>query len=216
MASNPRWCQPLSVWSRYVRAWIDAPTLHVLDASIYFDLRPLAGTRELAGSLVDAIHREVATHRTFLAVLAHDVVSRRVPLTLLRRRVAVRRRGPHAGHVDVKGAGSMQLVGAARVHALELALAETNTRARFQGAGARGLYSAAEAREITDAHDHLLRLRLVHQLAQAERGAAPDNYVDPRHLSHADAVLLREALLTVRRVQAGLRDRFQTDLLAGV
>jgi CBS domain-containing protein len=216
MASNPRWCQPLSVWMQYVRAWIGAPTLHVLDASIYFDLRPLAGARDLAETLVAAIHRESAAHRTFLAVLARDVGGRRVPLTLLRRRVAVRWRGPHAGHVDVKGAGSIQLVGAARVHALELALAETNTRARFEGAARRGLYSTTEVREITDAHDHLLRLRLVHQLAQIERGEASDNYVNLEHLSHADAVLFREALFTVRRVQAGLRERFQTDLLTGV
>jgi CBS domain-containing protein len=128
----------------------------------------------------------------------------------------VRRRPPHVGEVDVKGAGSIQLVGAARVHALEFGLAETNTRARFEGAAERNLYSAAEVREITDAHDHLLRLRLAHQLAQIERGEAPDNYVNPAHLSHADAVLFREALFTVRRVQAGLRDRFQTDLLTGV
>jgi CBS domain-containing protein len=216
MASNPRWCQPLSVWRQYVRTWIDAPALHVLDASIYFDLRPLAGARYLAETLVAAIHRETAGHRTFLAVLARDVSARRVPLTLLRRRVAVHRRGPHAGRVDVKGAGAIQLVGAARVHALELALAETNTRARFEAAARRGLYSTAEVREITDAHGHLLRLRLVHQLAQLDRGEAPDNYVNPEHLSHADAVLFREALVTVRRVQAGLRERFQTDLLRGV
>jgi CBS domain-containing protein len=216
MASNPRWCQSLSVWMQYVRSWIGAPTLHVLDASIYFDLRALAGARDLADRLVTAIHREAAAHRTFLAVLARDVVTRRVPLTLVRRRVAVRRRPPHAGQVDVKGAGSIQLVGAARVHALEFELVETNTRVRFERAASRGLYSAAEVREITDAHDHLLRLRLVHQLAQIEHGEAPDNYVNPEHLSHADAVLFREALVTVRRVQAGLREHFQTDLLAGV
>jgi CBS domain-containing protein len=143
-------------------------------------------------------------------LLAHDVVSRRVPRTLLAN-VAVDRRGPERGTVDVKAAGVIQLTGAARVHALELGLPETNTIDRFRAAAARGLYTAAEAREITDACQHLMRLRLVHQLDRLAAGAAPDNRVDPERLSRADALLFRDALATVERVQAGLRTRFATD-----
>jgi len=71
-------------------------------------------------------------------------------------------------------------------------------------------------REITDAFQHLMRLRLLHQLEQVERGEAPDNHVDPARLSHADGVLLRDALRTVTRVQAGIRERFATDLVPGL
>jgi CBS domain-containing protein len=113
--------------------------------------------------------------------------------------------------VDIKGAGSMQLVGAARVHALELGLRETGTAERFLAAAVRGLYSAAGATEIVDAYAELLRLRLVHQLACLRDGRVPDNDVDPRRLSHRDALLLRDALKTAARVQAGLRQRFATD-----
>jgi hypothetical protein len=41
----------------------------------------------------------------------------------------------------------------------------------------------------------------------------PDNFVDPRTLYHADALLFRDALKTVTRVQAGIRERFATDLV---
>jgi len=37
--------------------------------------------------------------------------------------------------------------------------------------------------------------------------------VSPGRLSRADALLFRDALGTVERVQAGLRARFSTDLL---
>jgi signal-transduction protein with cAMP-binding, CBS, and nucleotidyltransferase domain len=53
----------------------------------------------------------------------------------------------------------------------------------------------------------------VHQVAQAARGETPHNLVEPAALSHADRVLFRDALHTVRGVQEGLRLRFVTDRL---
>jgi CBS domain-containing protein len=213
MASNPRWCQPLSEWSTRLEHWIAHPTPEqILPASLVFDLRPVAGTLELAGTLQGLIVSLAPKQRAFQALMASDVVSRRVPLTMFGN-VGVARRGPHRGRVDVKGAGGMQLAGAGRLHALELGLAETNTIERFRAAGQRSLYREDEVREITDAYQHLMRLRLVHQLDQSARDGLPDNYIDPYRLSHADHLLLRDALKTVRRVQAGLRDRFVTDRL---
>jgi CBS domain-containing protein len=216
MASNPRWCRPVAAWTGYFRQWLEETTpQRVLDACIYFDLRPLVGDLGLARPLLDVVRVEAPRRRIFLGFLARDVVTRRVPLTFLGR-VAVQRRGPRRGTVDVKVAGGLQLVGAGRLHALELGLAETNTVSRFRAAGAHGIYREAEVREITDAFQHLMRLRLLHQLEQVERGEAPDNHVDPARLSHADGVLLRDALRTVTRVQAGIRERFATDLVPGL
>jgi CBS domain-containing protein len=211
MASNPRWCQPLSVWRGYFHRWIVEHTPdHVLGASIHFDLRPVAGASELADALRSVVRQEVPTHPGFLTLLARDVVERRVPLTLLGR-IATRRSEPHRGAVDLKGAGTLQLVGAARVHALELGLDETNTVERIRGAEARQVYTVGEARDVIESAQHLMRLRLVHQLEQHSRGETPDNFVVPAHLSRADRVLLLEALRTVKWVQARLRERFATD-----
>jgi CBS domain-containing protein len=214
MASNPRWCQPASVWREYFRHWIqDASPVQVLPACIFFDLRPLAGAAELAASLRAVIRTEAPTRRAFLGLLAKDVVSRRLPLTLFGN-VAVHRSGPHVGRVDIKSAGAIQMVGAGRLHALELGLDDTNTIDRIRTAGEQGLYRPDEVREIVDACQHLMRLRLVHQLGQLERGEPPDNYLQPDRLSRADGLLLRDALRTVGRVQAGIRERFATDALA--
>jgi CBS domain-containing protein len=213
MASNPRWCQPLGVWTEYFRGWMtSASPANILAASIYFDLRPLAGATELAASLAGIVHDEAPQHRGFLATVARDVVSRPVPLTVFGN-VRLQRRGPHRGAVDVKGAGSLQLVGAARLLALQLGLGETNTIERFREAAAHGVLVETEVGEITDAFQHLMRLRLRHQLAQLQLGDPPDNYVTPATLSHADALLFRDALRTVRRVQGTIRERFATDFV---
>jgi CBS domain-containing protein len=211
MASNPKWCQPLSVWCANFRRWIGHPLAEeILAASIFFDLRPIGGDLDLGARLAELIRAEAAAGHVFLAHLARDVAARRVPLTLFGN-IATESSGPHRGSVDLKAAGGQQLVGAARLAALELGLAETNTVDRIRAAGAAGLYTHEEAREMADAYQHLMRLRLAHQLARIEAGDPPDNHVDPARLSHAEALLLRDALKTVRRVQDGLRDRFLTD-----
>jgi CBS domain-containing protein len=213
MASNPRWCQPLSVWQGYFSTWIDHPSpRELLDASIYFDLRPVAGATDQAARLRAIIAAQAPKSHVFLGLLALEVVSRRLPLTLFGR-VTTPRSGPYRGRLDVKAAGTFQLVGAGRVAALELGRPELNTIDRFQAAAEAGLYTAAEAQEIGDAYRHLMRLRLVHQLAQLAAGATPDNRIDVAALSRADALLLRDGLKTVDRVQAGLRARFSTDRL---
>ena len=142
--------------------------------------------------------------------MARDVADRRLPVGLFGR-LRLPRSGPHRGALDLKGAGGLQLVGAARVHALALGLDETGTIERFRAAGAHGLYPPDTVIEIADAYEDLLRLRLAHQLARLRTGLAPDNHVEVRRLSHRDQLLLREALRTAGRVQAGLRERFATD-----
>jgi len=211
MASNPRWCQPLATWTGYFREWMARPTPeHVLAASMYFDLRPVVGDSALGESLAALVRSEAPGQRRFLTVMAGDVVDRRLPVGPLGG-IRTPRSGPHRGALDLKGAGGIQLVGAGRVHALELGLADTGTAARFRGAGERGLYPLAEVTEIVDAYEDLLRLRLVHQLASLRAGRPPDNLVPLSGLSHRDGVLLRECLRTVARVQGGLRERFATD-----
>jgi hypothetical protein len=41
----------------------------------------------------------------------------------------------------------------------------------------------------------------------------PDNYITPARLSRADALLMRDAMKTVARVQAEVRERFATDFV---
>jgi CBS domain-containing protein len=214
MASNPTWCQPLSVWQGYLQRWMrEAGPEHVLAACIFFDARALGGASELGAALTTLIHTEAPERRAFLGYLARDVVARRLPVTIFGN-LAVSRSGPHRGAVDIKGAGGFQLVGAGRLYDLALSLGQTNTVDRIRAAAGRGIFNDAEAREITDAFQHLMRLRLVHQLEQIARGETPDNYITPSRLSRADALLMRDAMKTVSRVQSEVRERFATDFVA--
>jgi CBS domain-containing protein len=213
MASNPEWCQPVSVWAQRFRHWMqESGPREVLQACIFFDLRPVGGDAPLGSSLRTVIQTEAPGSRRLLGLLARDVVDRPVSLTVFGN-IRVARAEPHRDTVDLKGGGGLQLVGAGRVHALALGLEETNTVDRFRATAARGVYGQDQCREFTDAHQLLQRLRLAHQLARLERGEPADNRINPKRLSHADALLLRDALRTVGHVQADLRERYATDLL---
>jgi signal-transduction protein with cAMP-binding, CBS, and nucleotidyltransferase domain len=98
------------------------------------------------------------------------------------------------------------------VLALELGLAEHNTLDRIRAAAARGVWPDRQAREITDAGQVLMRLRLVHQLEQLARRQTPDNRIVSAQLSRADALLFREALRVVGGVQQTVRGRYPEGL----
>jgi CBS domain-containing protein len=213
MASNPRWCQPLSTWLEYFRSWMVTPDPEpVLAAQIYFDVRPVAGALGLGDELHRFVVDQAPAHRLFLTLIARDLVARRPPLTVFGN-VAVQRTGDRRGTVDIKSGAAFPLTNAARLHALELGLDARNTVDRIRLAAARGMYRDDETREITDAFQHVMRVRLVHQLDRVARGEPPDNAIRPDRLSLADRVLLREALKTVQRVQGAVRERFKTDQL---
>ena len=97
--------------------------------------------------------------------------------------------------------------------ALPIWLRDTNTLDRLTAAGARGLFTASEVAEVSDAYEVMARLRLRRQLACLDAGAAPDNFIDPHTLGKTDRLLLKKAFRTIAWVQRHLEDRFQTALV---
>jgi CBS domain-containing protein len=213
MASNPRWCQPASVWRRYFSGWMETPEPRaVLEASLFFDLRPIAGDLPLGQRLWESVCERAPGSRLFLSYMARAALERQVPLGFFGGFV-VERSGAHKDKLDIKARGVFPVAMAMRACALSLGLPDTNTLDRLHGAAARGLFSGQEADEIRDAYEVISRLRLSHQLACLEAGRPPDNFVNPEALGKSDRVLLKQAFKTVAWLQRGIQDRFQTELV---
>jgi len=149
----------------------------------------------------------------FLRFMARDALARAPALDLLGR-LAVQRRGAHRGMLDLKGSALLPITQAARVYALSLGTAETNTLDRLQVAETRGALPPAESRDLRDAYAVLSRLRLQAQLDALAAGRAPDNWIDPGMLPRTDRVLMKEALKAVAWLQRLMEDRFQTNLVS--
>lgn len=214
MASNPRWRNPERVWREHFASWMENPLPEaIVHASLFFDLRPVAGDPEPGGALQAWVCERARGSTLFLRHLARDAISRRSALGWFGR-LRLEHSGPRRGLLDLKTAAVFPLTQAMRVCGLSLGLRETHTLDRLEGAEAAGLLRPQDAADIREAYEIVARLRLAHQLRCLDMNLPPDNYLDPRRLSRGDRLLLKDALHTVAWLQRFLEDRFQTDTLA--
>jgi CBS domain-containing protein len=146
MARNPRWCLTPQEWRRVFDDWIrNNDPRALLNASIFFDFRPLAGDPRLAGALREGVLAQTRANRSFCRAMAQSALETRPPLGLLADFAT--------DEVDLKLLGARPFVDAARVLALAQGCTETGTAARLRAVG--------EAASV-DAFHFVQALRLRH------------------------------------------------------
>jgi CBS domain-containing protein len=203
MASNPQWCLSLDEWMDTFAGWIhrgDAPVL--LNATIFFDFRPLFGKQELAHELRAWLNAKVRDNRLFLKHMVQNALGNRPPLGMLRDFVV------DGGTLDLKINGIAPFVDAARILALAAGSGETATIRRLRAACEAWHMDAAEVEGWIEAflYIQLLRLRLQHE--QCESGNELSNRVNPDKLNSLDRRILKETFRQARKLQAVLEKYF--------
>ena len=205
MASNPDCCRTQAEWLERFEHWIDqgAPE-DLLNASIYFDFRPLAGDASLAAPMRDLVTRHAARNARFMKQMADNALTNR-PALNWRGGIDAQNEGGQSV-VDLKLHGTAIYVDAARLYALAHGVARTGTRARFEAvADAMGV-PPHEAEAWIGGFEYLQLLRLQVQLARDRREAvdAADgnpNLIDVGALNDIDRRVLKESLRIARRLQ---------------
>jgi CBS domain-containing protein len=205
MASNPACCLTAAEWQARFAHWIEhgAPE-DLLNASIYFDFRALAGAAALTQPMRALVVREAARNARFMKQMADNALRHGPALTWTGALDTTELNGQSV--IDLKLHGTAVFVDAARLYALAHGIAATGTRARFEAA-ARALGAPPqEAEAWTGAFEVLQMLRLQVQLDGARRHAvdAADgnpNFVDVAALNDIDRRVLKESLRVARRLQ---------------
>jgi CBS domain-containing protein len=214
MASNPLWCQPETVWRERFASWMENPHPESLvAASVFFDLRPVAGDTATGRALWKWVCSRAPSRTLFLRHLAREALLREPGLGLFGR-LRLERTGTHRGRLDLKSRGIFPVTQGVRVCALLLGLEDTHTLDRLRGAAAHGLIGAREAEDLRGAYETVARLRLAHQLCCLDEGVQADNFLDPRRLGRADLLLLKDAFRTIAWFHRFVEDRFLTDTVA--
>lgn len=210
MASNPVWCQPISVWKGYFSKWIATPEPKaVMHSTIFFDFRPVYGQAKLAGELKQEIFSLVSKNRGFLEFFAKNALQNPPPLGFFRNFLVEKSRD-HANEFDIKARAMMPLSDAARVLAYELKIPEYfSTSERFKRLGSLmpGMKDLAE--EAAAGYEFLMRLRAVNGLANNSSG----RYIKPESLNKIQRQTLRNVFSTIEKVQKTLNLRFQLDYI---
>jgi CBS domain-containing protein len=204
MASNPKWCLTADEWRAQFSRWIDAGgPEELLNASIFFDFRPLHGEGNLAEDLRAWLTAETRGNPRFLKQMAQNALRNVPPLGLVRDFVlSDDEKHPHT--LDLKLNGSMPFVDGARIFALASGQPATNTAQRLKQAGQAMGIPDEETSSWLQAFHFIQLLRLRHQHEQERRGLAPDNYLNPDTLSILDRRILKEAFRQARKLQARL------------
>jgi len=202
MAGEPGCCLTLREWRERFAHWIEhgAPE-DLLSASIYFDLRPLAGDARLAQMLQAEVVESARRTPRFLKQMAQNALAHAPPLNWLGGLELDER-----GTLDLKLQGTALFVEAARLYALAHGIAATGTRERLEAAGAALGVSPAEYQGWTGGFEFLKLLRLRNQLEGPADGAEP-NRIRPETLNDIDRRILKESL----RVARSLQQRLQLD-----
>jgi CBS domain-containing protein len=202
MAMNPKWCLSLDEWKGTFGRWIDAGDPEtLLDASIFFDFRPLLGQHHLAEELQTWLLAKTSTATRFLHQMAANALRNRPPLGLVRDFV-VDDAGERAGTLDMKLNGTTPFVDAARVFALATGTAATGTAARLRGAAPKLNIAASEIEAWVASFYFIQMLRLRGQHEENEAGREMDNRINPDSLNDLDRRVLKESFRQTRRVQA--------------
>jgi CBS domain-containing protein len=206
MARNPAWCLDYAGWDALFAGWIDRGDPDaLLNASIFFDFRPLFGDSGLANGLrEDVVHRAERNQR-FLKQMADNALRNRPPAGRGIVDSLFGEGGP--ARVDLKMHGTVPFVDAARIWALAAGLHETNTAERLKRLGESGRLPAADVRAWVPSFEffQLMRLRAQHRRSQKYAGADDNpNEVELAELSALDRRIVNEAFRQARKAQQRL------------
>jgi len=204
MAMNPKWCLSLDEWKATFARWIDSGDPEsLLNASIFFDFRPLLGQEQLAEELLAWLLTKTTANPRFLHQMAANALRNRPPLGLVRDFV-VDGEGDQANTLDLKLNGTTPFVDAARVFALATGVAATGTAPRLRGAAPKLNIPESEVEAWLSSFFFIQMLRLNGQHEEMQAGKAMDNRIDPEELNDLDRRILKESFRQARKVQARL------------
>jgi CBS domain-containing protein len=197
-----RWQGPLSAWKERFAGWMDVPSPKaLLDASIFFDYRPVHGALELAP--LDAIVQEAPRKGPFLRLMAATALEFHPPPMLL-----LRLRG-ESSTVDLKRHGISPIVFLARCYALEIGCTSRSTLARLEAAAEAGVMDPDHLGSVGEAFHFLVGLRLRLQLRSLQAGQAPANTVHLGDLSGIERSRLKDSLHAIHVWQDQAAHHFQ-------
>jgi CBS domain-containing protein len=208
MASNPQCCLSQQEWRGRFSEWmIEGDAQALLNATIFFDFRPLYGEAVQARLLGEWLTSSVADNPRFLLQMSANAMRRDAPLGLLRGFV-LEKHGEFAGTIDLKLQAATLFVDAARVFALASHSHVSNTADRLRQAVQARLLEADEAEEWITAFYFIEKLRLQSQHASDARGEPMHNHLDPDLLDASERHDLLNALHKARTLQKRLAQTY--------
>ncbi|WP_157315203.1 putative nucleotidyltransferase substrate binding domain-containing protein [Chitinibacter sp. GC72] len=208
MASNSELRLSAQAWTNRFFAWIETPTPKaLLNASIYFDLRPIEGNKELFTKLQNNIQSKSAGNDLFFAHLARTALENTAPIGFLKGFI-LEEDGNHNKGLDLKKRGISLITDLARVYALATGVSSVNTRQRLQELTNEQHLDPKDGQTLLDAFDILAQLRWDKHLQDLAASREINNLLDPSTLSSLQRHQLKDCFAVISNAQSSMRYRF--------
>ena len=208
MAHLPSMCLSYEKWVQKMTGWIHSPDpTALLNATIYFDMRALAGDAMLIDRLKEHITGSIREQPSFLNFLARNAVQNPPPLSFFNQFI-VETSGEHKNEFDIKKRALMPIVDAGRLLALEhqyygsVATLDRLRKVSQLEPGTRSVFA-----EAIHGFEYLIRMRAENGLRQGDDG----RYVDIASFGNIDKKIFKEIFHVIREIQKLIRVRFQLD-----
>jgi CBS domain-containing protein len=209
MASNPEWCLTLDEWKARFTSWIDNPHPEaLLNATIFFDFRPIHGRTDLADRMHEHLFVHSKANSAFQRMLAGNALSVSPPLGMIRDFVTENDENGKS-FIDLKKFGARLFVDAARVMALANGVDAASTVKRLRRTAKLRGGAGDEVESLIDAFNFIQLLRLRHQHLETGQGRPGDNRIFVGRLNQLDRRILKEAFRQAKNLQQRLKLNYQ-------
>lgn len=203
MASNPLYCRRQRDWLTQCLGWIEAGSAQdLLDASIFFDFRAIAGNKTLAEPLTAQVSQAAGKTPRFMALLATNAMHWRIPLTIFGGLDTTERGGRQT--LDLKLNGTALIVDFARIYALANNITARNSKERLETIAQLPRFGKAKGEDWVATFEFLQTLRLKAQIDEELIDNNP-NVLDVSRLSNVDRVVLKAAYNICKTMQQRLK-----------
>lgn len=212
MLTNPLWRQPLAGFKATIADWLlgshpDGP-MHL---AIFMDARAVAGDTELLHQARTHLQGLFGGSDALLARFASAVEQFSEPGTWWDRLTTLR--GREEQTFDLKKLGTFPIVHGVRALALEHRLDALRTTDRIHQLAGKEHLDAALARDLVDALQFLMGLKLKNNLRQRQMNETPHNRVKLSELGTLERDLLKDSLAIIKRFKQHLRSHFKLETL---
>ncbi len=209
MASNPKWCRPLSEWMQQFSHWItEADPQEQFNSAIFFDFRNGFGTEQIAMDLRDHVVGMCSGENTIVKNLARSVLRVPAPLSFFQQFV-VEQNGDQRDRLDIKRRGLAPFVDFARVMSLKYSIRQTNTLSRLKRLRVKMKLADDFYNQMIEVYELQMQLRVIHQLGQIENGEEPDDIIYPDQLTDLEKRMLKDGFSVIDTLQQLLRKEIQ-------
>ncbi len=210
MVSNPYWCRRHSDFKELIFSWVSGKTGDdFMNLAIFYDAVCTSGNVELLTSLKKYLFKIGSNSQSFYMHFAKIITSFDVPLGFFDGFVFDSNDKNHKNEIDIKRGGIFIIVQSIRALSLENKLLRTNTIKRIKELQNLNILEKEFAKELEEAFNFLLTIKLKSNLEKLDSGNNINNYINPDDLNTMEKDLLKDSFKIVNKLKKKLEYHYK-------